>query len=158
MNGYLERDVLQTISISSPPLPITLLVQTPFATILRPLSTPPNDSCTHTVSLSLSQWSLLLLFNLTTRLFPLKISKSYDTLDEVMIGELLIGFRRIIDFDFTINDEAWLRPSALNKLQKSGLIFSEWNDARSDRLGLEPGFAERDLEDAFFESGRCSPW
>ena len=69
-----------------------------------------------------------------------------------MIGELLIGFRRIIDFDFTINDEAWLRPSALNKLQKSGLIFSEWNDARSDRLALEPGFAEGDLEDAFLQS------
>lgn len=124
-----------------------------------PLSYVSQYSGTTSIPLPLAQWPLLLLlFNRTLLLLILKISKSDNTLDEIMVREFLVRLRSIVNPQLPINNKTRLCATADDELQKCGLIFAKRYDAGSDGLTLEPRFSKWDLEDAFLESRGCATY
>lgn len=102
---------------------------------------------TEPIPLPLPQRPLLLALLMSILL--LKIPEANHALDKVMIRELLVRSRSILDAQLAVNDEAGFCNSALDQFLECGLILAKWDDAGADGLRFEPRLAERNLEEAF---------
>jgi hypothetical protein len=89
---------------------------------------------------------LLVVFRYTLALSSIKTN---DSLDKVMVREFSIRFCSILYVDLSIEDEAWIYPSAFNQLLKDRLVFTQRNNSSFDALRLEPGLGKWNLKNTF---------
>jgi hypothetical protein len=95
-----------------------------------PQRLPSPSSFKHTLHSSCASFALapsLALFFINKAPI-LTIIKTNNTLNEIVIREPFICFRRVLDPQFFVNNKARLRPSTLNKLFKGWLVLAQGDD------------------------------
>jgi len=76
----------------------------------------------------LLRWCLLLAHFFLNIAPILTIIETDNTLNEIVIRELLVCFRRVLNPQFFIKNEARLRPSTFNKLFEGWLVLAQGDD------------------------------